>query len=1099
MRFYVPEWDDAVDSNYDFRHDELSTLDRQERNLDYIWDIFERDTTPIDGVLISREQVEETIRKADRLAEYGVYDDPVLSVPEWLPTISDCGAWGYKSLPFPPYGNAEMLDFYETLEVTVGVTIDHLVLGSGKDKGRLYLDERAFNTDFKKSDIPDALTDVADLMIDEWPDEWPTYVEDYEPSIYTQSKGDVESFVPEDFQGDIDAVLARLTQDPRAVYREDDAAFRYELTLRNAQEMYDLYHKGSYPFRLMVAIQGWDPKTYIEAAEEVLNIGYDYLGIGGVAGSPIHDVRQIVKGVGKTVKEFERENNTRIDSHVFGFAKSEAFETVGRSGMTSFDSASMLRSAWTGGQNYRLDSDERYDAIRVRYPSNRDSLAKAVEKSLRGRETLVALRAYDSGEPIVDALYEWQEKAEKVLPATREYLREHRHDEQYDASLLQEVETAFRKDFEHSRELQASFSDNLRGKLVKLLRKDDPEDPVSFDEYDALLTIAEQQFKPSPRVTTALEKYLYEHRHDVQYNVSLLREATLHEDLELTLFQEGDDLLPQEVETALLEEVETALLEEVETVLPQNVETVFEDDFEYAQELQTKFRDNLWEKLVKLLQEDTPDDPVDFDKYSDLLTLAQREFEPFPRMTTILENDDFETPYDATWTVVRDYATWIGDKDLLEEYQRTLRNRPWEKCDCSICAENNIEVCIFRGNDRNRRRGFHNTRRFYDEFTDDLPKILIGTRGTASLDGYETVEDYLRAEHPKFWQQVHDLPVAEVGVLDASGVQEWWNDTPSGVSFAQGCMAESLGRQAERYQKVFLHTPDGEINKHVVDAVRESNCTIQTFQDPSKLRQSALEACGENYTVGDDFLPYPPKIEAQDGLDILVIDQCSGSKDIPEGAPLFDDEDTLQFSKEELLERNNVPGINAKDLYTGRQQEFVKEAVRRLRGEGHNIQRYFISAGFGLVSEDEPLPPYEVTFSSMGVADIRERSKQLSIQDDLKQVLNGSDYDIVFFTLGKDYYTSINIDNMVQDVRSDRIGVVFNRELVDDQFDNIVSVPARTEDAKKHGTIVVGLKGHYMKNFARRIDNVEFLKPEVIEDLCRRVEDEPAQMAFEKY
>ncbi|WP_134668608.1 queuine tRNA-ribosyltransferase tRNA-guanine transglycosylase [Halorussus marinus] len=967
MRFYVPEWDDAVDSHYDFRHDELSTLDRQERDLDYIWDIFERDTTPIDGVLISREQVEETTRKANRLAEYGVYDDPVLSVPEWLPTISDCGAWGYKSLPFPPYGNAEMLDFYETLEVTVGVTIDHLVLGSGKDKGRLYLDERAFHTDFKKSDIPDALTDVVDLMVDEWPNEWPTYVEEYEPSICTQSKKEVEAFAPEDFQGDVDTVLARLARDPRAVYREDDAAFRYELTLRNAQEMYDLYHRGNYPFRLMVAIQGWNPETYIEATEEVLDIGYDYLGIGGVAGSPIHDVRQIVKGVGKSVKEFERENNTRIDSHVFGFAKSEGFETVGRSGMTSFDSASMLRSAWTGGQNYRLDNNERYDAIRVRYPSNRDSLAEAVEKSLRGRETLVALRAFDSEEPIVDALYEWQKKAEKVLPATREYLREHRHDEQYDASLLQEVETAFRDDFEYARELQASFSDNLRGKLVKLLRKDDPEDPVSFEEY------------------------------------------------------------------------------------------------------------------------------------SDLLTVAQQEFEPFPRMTTILENDDPETTYDAIWTVVRDYATWIGDEDLLEEYQRTLQNRPWEKCDCSICTENSIEVCIFRGNDRNRRRGFHNTRRFYDEFTDELPKILIGTRGTASLNGYETIEDYLRAEHPDFWQQVHDLPVAEVGVLDAGGVREWWDETPTGVSLARSRMAENLGQQSERYQKVFLHTPDGEIDEHIVDAVEESNCTIQTFQDPSKLRQNALEACGENYIAGDDFLPHPPRINVQDGLDILVIDQCSGSKDIPEGAPVFDDKETLQFSREELLERDNVPGINAKDLYTGRQQEFVKEAVRRLKGEGHDVERYFISAGFGLVSEDEPLPPYEVTFSSMGVADIRERSKQLSIQADLEQVLNESDYDVVFFTLGKDYYTSVDIDNMVQNVRSDRIGVVFNRELVDDQFDNIVSVPARTEDAKNHGTIVVGLKGHYMKNFAHRIDSVESLEPEAIEGLCRRVEEEPTQMAFEKY
>jgi len=103
--------------------------------------------------------------------------------------------------------------------------------------------------------------------------------------------------------------------------------------------MYDLYQRRDYPFRLMVAIQGWDPDSYSKATEEVLGMGYDYLGIGGVAGSPVHDVRGIVKSVGKTIKQFEREHNTRIDSHVFGFAKTEAFETIGRSGMTSFDSA----------------------------------------------------------------------------------------------------------------------------------------------------------------------------------------------------------------------------------------------------------------------------------------------------------------------------------------------------------------------------------------------------------------------------------------------------------------------------------------------------------------------------------------------------------------------------------------------------------------------------------------------------------------------------------------------------------------------------------------------------------------------------------------
>jgi hypothetical protein len=964
VRFYVPEWDDAVDSDYDFEHDELSSLDRQERNLDYIWDIFDRETTPIDGVLISREQVEETDRKAERLAKHGVYDDPVLSVPDWLPTISDCGAWGYKSLPFPPYSNGEMLDFYDTLDVTVGVTIDHLVLGSGKDKGRLYLDERAFE-DMNKSDVPDTITEVVDLMIDEWPSEWPDYVDEYEPSIRTASTSSVEQFEVADFEGNVDSVLADLAEDPRAVYREDDAQFRYDLTLRNAREMYELYDQGDYPFRLMVAIQGWNPESYVNAAETVLDVGYDYLGIGGVAGSPIHEVRKIVKGIGKSVKAFERRNDTRVDSHVFGFAKTDGFETVGRSGMTSFDSASMLRSAWTGGQNYRLDHNERYDAIRVRYPSNRDELSEAVEKSLRGRETLVALRAYGAEERIEQAVDAWAQKAQKVLPATRKYLQEHRHDDQYDARLLRTIEDQFRDDFAYGRELQASFSDNLRSKLVKLLREDDPDSPLPFEKYDELLTVAEDGFAA------------------------------------------------------------------------------------------------------------------------------------FPRTPSLLEQTTGRSAYDRVWAVVRDYATWIGDEDLLEAYQDTLETRAWEKCDCRICEDNGIEVCIFRGNDRNRRRGFHNTRRFYDEFVEELPKTLVAVRGTAAMSRYETVKSYLRNEHPQFWSEVHDLPVAEVGVLDASGFQEWWKETPAGVSLDPDRMAENLGKEAERYQQVFLQTSNGSIDDDVADAVTASGCSLTLHDTPSTLRRAVLESCGENYSAGRDFLPHAPTLDLKDGLDVLVMDQCSGLKDVPENAPVFDAADTLKFSLEELLGRENVPGIAARDLYTGRQQGYVEDAVRTLRREGHSVERYYVSAGFGLVDEEQRLPPYEVTFSSMNVGEIRERSRQLRIQKDVEQVLEESTYDVVFFTLGNDYYTSIDIDQMVQRIPVDRIGVVFNRELAGEQYENIVSVPARTDDAEEHGTIVVGLKGHYLKNFARRVGDLDRLEPDVIDRLCRQVDQEPPQAAFE--
>jgi len=55
-------------------------------------------------------------------------------------------------------------------------------------------------------------------------------------------------------------------------------------------------------------------------------------------------------------------------------------------------------------------------------------------------------------------------------------------------------------------------------------------------------------------------------------------------------------------------------------------------------------------------------------------------------------------------------------KGLEQDYLRTLRERPWGKCDCPICKRLGVHVCVFRTNERNMRRGFHNLFQFYKRF-----------------------------------------------------------------------------------------------------------------------------------------------------------------------------------------------------------------------------------------------------------------------------------------------------------------------------------------------------------------------------------------------
>lgn len=58
--------------------------------------------------------------------------------------------------------------------------------------------------------------------------------------------------------------------------------------------------------------------------------------------------------------------------------------------------------------------------------------------------------------------------------------------------------------------------------------------------------------------------------------------------------------------------------------------------------------------------------------------------------------------------------------DMAALYRRTLTEAPWKRCGCPICEAAGVEVIVFRGNNRNRRRGFHNTREFYRLLGEEL-------------------------------------------------------------------------------------------------------------------------------------------------------------------------------------------------------------------------------------------------------------------------------------------------------------------------------------------------------------------------------------------
>ena len=71
-------------------------------------------------------------------------------------------------------------------------------------------------------------------------------------------------------------------------------------------------------------------------------------------------------------------------------------------------------------------------------------------------------------------------------------------------------------------------------------------------------------------------------------------------------------------------------------------------------------------------------------------------------------------------TILR-YSELLGDrKDRTAQYSETLEARPWEECSCEVCKDIGIDVILFRGAERNRRRGFHNLTVFARRLDRDL-------------------------------------------------------------------------------------------------------------------------------------------------------------------------------------------------------------------------------------------------------------------------------------------------------------------------------------------------------------------------------------------
>ena len=295
---------------------------------------------------------------------------------------------------------------------------------------------------------------------------------------------------------------------------EEGRQYRYEVTLENARAFYEKHQSKALSWTPMAAVQGWDVGSYVTAAVECANIGYEYLAIGGLVRSSTKEILLVLRKIREAV-------GPEIKLHALGVARFATVNDFLEIGVTSMDSATYLRRAWTSRKDNFWTRDQRvFSAIRV--PNPKRSLRNTARKSAK-------------------------EEAEQEM----------------------------------AREEQ---------------------------ETGRTLSAAEKKQWVKEKVDAAVEAVLGERLDRAR-------------DMEQECF-----------------------------------------------------------KQLRAYGDGAPD----------ALTV--------PELVDLIDR----------------YQAYVGRECLREHYTAMLEARPWESCGCTICERSEIEVAIFRGNNRNRRRGFHNTQVFYD-------------------------------------------------------------------------------------------------------------------------------------------------------------------------------------------------------------------------------------------------------------------------------------------------------------------------------------------------------------------------------------------------
>ena len=207
-------------------------------------------------------------------------------------------------------------------------------------------------------------------------------------------------------------------------------------------------------------------------------------------------------------------------------------------------------------------------------------------------------------------------------------------------------------------------------------------------------------------------------------------------------------------------------------------------------------------------------------------------------------------------------------------------------------------------------------------------------------------------------------------------------------------------------------------------------------------------------------------------MKILVITSCTSKKKFnPPNELTIDDFRDIDILKQRELELESYK-CKAIDMYKGMQHINLVEGVKTLRDTFSKdiVDVNIISAGYGLLKEEDVIVPYEVTFNNMKSTELNEWSNYLNIHSDVNEVIKG--YDIVIFLLGGKYLKALQLP------------------LETNENQRIIFLETKQDDAASFSYGLIGLKGYLMKLLFKHIsqNGIEIFddiynNPKVITDI----------------